>query len=227
MNKHRRVHLRATKVGTETALAQIVRLVEQAQGTKAPIARLADVIAAWFVPAVIVIAAVTFVVLAGVRAVAGAHYALLNFVAVLVIACPCALGLATPTAIMVGTGKGAENGMLISDGAALETAHKLDVVVLDKTGTITEGKPRVTDIMLFGSGDGINGLPGPGLDNETMLRLVAAAERGSEHPLASRIVAGAEERGIERAGRGRLRGDRRPRHPRPRCEGHSVVGNAA
>ena len=132
---------RATKVGSETALAQIVRLVEQAQGSKPPIARLADVIAAWFVPAVIVIATVTLVVWLVFGPSPALNYALLNFVAVLVIACPCALGLATPTAIMVGTGKGAENGVLIRDGAALETAHKLDVVVLDKTGTITEGKP--------------------------------------------------------------------------------------
>ena len=145
---------RATKVGSETALAQIVRLVEQAQGSKPPIARLADVIAAWFVPAVIVIATVTLIVWLVFGPSPALNYALLNFVAVLVIACPCALGLATPTAIMVGTGKGAENGVLIRDGAALETAHKLDVVVLDKTGTITEGKPRVTDVVLFGSGDG-------------------------------------------------------------------------
>ena len=143
---------RATKVGSETALAQIVRLVEQAQGSKAPIARLADVIAAYFVPVVIVIATLTLVVWLVFGPSPALNYALLNFVAVLVIACPCALGLATPTAIMVGTGKGAENGMLIRDGAALETAHKLDAVVLDKTGTITEGKPRVTDVVLFGSG---------------------------------------------------------------------------
>ena len=145
---------RATKVGSETALAQIVRLVEQAQGSKPPIARLADVIAAYFVPAVIVIATLTLVVWLVFGPSPALNYALLNFVAVLVIACPCALGLATPTAIMVGTGKGAENGVLIRDGAALETAHKLDVVVLDKTGTITEGKPRVTDVVLFGSGHG-------------------------------------------------------------------------
>ena len=131
---------RATKVGSETALAQIVRLVEQAQGSKPPIARLADVIAAWFVPAVIVIATVTLIVWLVFGPSPALNYALLNFVAVLVIACPCALGLATPTAIMVGTGKGAENGVLIRDGAALETAHKLDVVVLDKTGTHHRGQ---------------------------------------------------------------------------------------
>ena len=188
---------RATKVGSETALAQIVRLVEQAQGSKPPIARLADVIAAWFVPAVIVIATVTLVVWLVFGPSPALNYALLNFVAVLVIACPCALGLATPTAIMVGTGKGAENGVLIRDGAALETAHKLGVVVLDKTGTITEGKPRVTDIVLFGSGDGSDAGHGAHLDNAGLLRLVAGAERGSEHPLAAAILAEAAERGIE------------------------------
>ena len=188
---------RATKVGSETALAQIVRLVEQAQGSKPPIARLADVIAAWFVPVVIVIATVTLVVWLVFGPSPALNYALLNFVAVLVIACPCALGLATPTAIMVGTGKGAENGVLIRDGAALETAHKLDVVVLDKTGTITEGKPRVTDVVLFGAGDGVDGDEGPGIDNNELLRLVAGAERGSEHPLAVAILAAAAERGLD------------------------------
>jgi P-type Cu+ transporter len=188
---------RATKVGSETALAQIVRLVEQAQGSKPPIARLADVIAAWFVPVVIVIATVTLVVWLVFGPSPALNYALLNFVAVLVIACPCALGLATPTAIMVGTGKGAENGVLIRDGAALETAHKLDVVVLDKTGTITEGKPRVTDVVLFGAGDGVDGVDGPDIDNDELLRLVAGAERGSEHPLAVAILAAAVERGLD------------------------------
>ncbi len=180
---------RATKVGAETALAQIIRLVEQAQGSKPPIARLADVIAAYFVPAVIGVAALTFVVWLVLGPSPSLNYALLNFVAVLVIACPCALGLATPTAIMVGTGKGAENGVLIRDGGALETAHKLDTVVLDKTGTITEGRPRVTDVVLFGGGHG--------LDNDGLLRLVAAAERGSEHPLAAAVLAAAAERGLE------------------------------
>ena len=184
--------LRATKVGSETALAQIVRLVQQAQGTKPPIARLADVIAAWFVPAVIVIATVTLVVWLVWGPQPALNYALLNFVAVLVIACPCALGLATPTAIMVGTGKGAENGVLIRDGAALETAHKLDVVVLDKTGTLTEGKPRVTDVVPFDGADGA----APLLDEDGLLRLVAGAERGSEHPLAAAILAEADARGV-------------------------------
>ena len=180
---------RATRVGAETALAQIIHLVEQAQGSKPPIARLADVIAAYFVPAVIGIASLTFVVWLFFGPSPSLNYALLNFVAVLVIACPCALGLATPTAIMVGTGKGAENGVLIRDGGALETAHKLDAVVLDKTGTLTEGRPRVTDVVLFGGGHG--------LDNDGLLRLVAAAERGSEHPLAAAVLAAAAERGLE------------------------------
>jgi len=178
----------ATKVGADTALAQIIRLVEQAQGSKPPIARLADVIAGYFVPAVIGIASLTFVVWLVLGPSPSLNYALLNFVAVLVIACPCALGLATPTAIMVGTGKGAENGVLIRDGAALETAYKLDTVVLDKTGTITEGRPKVTDVVVF---VGVSGL-----DEDGLLRLVAAAERGSEHPLAGAIGAAAEERGL-------------------------------
>ena len=202
---------RATKVGSETALAQIVRLVEQAQGSKPPIARLADVIAAWFVPAVIGIATVTLVIWLVWGPEPALNYALLNFVAVLVIACPCALGLATPTAIMVGTGKGAENGVLIRDGAALETAHKLDVVVLDKTGTITEGKPRITDVVLFGaeaSADGQEGIMpgaqtdgdgrgGPELGVNEMLRLVAGVGRRSEHPLAAAILAEAADRSLE------------------------------
>jgi Cu+-exporting ATPase len=181
---------RATKVGAETALAQIIRLVEQAQGSRPPIARMADVIASYFVPAVIVIASVTFVVWLLLGPSPSLNYALLNFVAVLVIACPCALGLATPTAVMVGTGKGAENGVLVRDGAALETAHKLTTVVLDKTGTITEGKPRVTDVVLLEQGR-------DGLDEDGLLRLVAAAERGSEHPLAAAVLAAASERGLD------------------------------
>ncbi len=216
---------RATRVGAETALAQIVRLVEQAQGSKPPIARLADVIAAWFVPAVIVIATVTFVVWLILGPSPSLNYALLNFVAVLVIACPCALGLATPTAIMVGTGKGAENGVLIRDGSALETAHKLEVVVLDKTGTLTEGKPRVTDIVLFGSGHGTDFEVGPALDNDALLRLVAAAERGSEHPLAAAVLAAAAERGLELPAASGF--EAIPGHGiRAEVEGHTVlVGN--
>ena len=216
---------RATRVGAETALAQIVRLVEQAQGSKPPIARLADVIAAWFVPAVIVIATVTFVVWLILGPSPSLNYALLNFVAVLVIACPCALGLATPTAIMVGTGKGAENGILVRDGSALETAHKLEVVVLDKTGTLTEGKPRVTDIVLFGSGHGTDFEVGPALDNDALLRLVAVAERGSEHPLAAAVLAAADERGLDLPAASGF--EAIPGHGiRAEVEGHTVlVGN--
>ncbi len=180
---------RAAKVGADTALARIIRLVEQAQGSKPPIARLADVIASYFVPAVIGIATLTFLAWWIFGPAPSLSYALLNFVAVLVIACPCALGLATPTAIMVGTGKGAENGVLVRDGAALETAHKLDTIVLDKTGTITEGKPRLTDIVIVDEG-------GSQTEDE-LLRLVAAAERGSEHPLASAIAEAAAERGLD------------------------------
>jgi P-type Cu+ transporter len=194
MNSSGTFTLRATRVGAETALAQIVRLVEQAQGARPPIARLADVIASWFVPAVMAIAGATFVIwlLAGPQP--ALNYALINAIAVLVIACPCALGLATPTAVMVGTGKGAENGVLIRDGASLELAHSLQTIVLDKTGTITEGRPAVTDV-LVGSGDG-NG-PAAIDSPDELLRLVAAAERGSEHPLGAAIVRAAAERGLE------------------------------
>ncbi len=186
---------RATRVGAETALAQIVRLVEQAQGARPPIARLADLIASWFVPAVMAIAGVTFVVwlLAGPQP--ALNYALINAIAVLVIACPCALGLATPTAVMVGTGKGAQYGVLIRDGASLETAHTLQTIVLDKTGTITEGRPAVTDVTLAANGDGGAPVDSP----DELLRLVAAAERGSEHPLAAAVVRAASERGLEPA----------------------------
>jgi Cu+-exporting ATPase len=177
--------IRATKVGAETALAQIVRLVEQAQGSKPPIARLADVIAGYFVPVVIGIATLTLVVWLLLGPSPALNYALLNFIAVLVIACPCALGLATPTAIMVGTGKGAENGVLIRDGESLETAHKLTTVVLDKTGTITEGRPTVTDVAVS-----------DGFSEDELLRLLASAERGSEHPLGEAVVRAAETRGL-------------------------------
>jgi len=184
INKTGSFKFKATRVGKETALAQIIKLVEEAQGSKPPIARLADVIAGYFVPAVIAIALITF----GAWFLFGPEpaftYALLNFIAVLIIACPCALGLATPTSIMVGTGKGAEHGVLIRGGEALETAHKLDAVVLDKTGTLTEGEPKLTDVIA-------NGLP-----EEELLRLSAAAERGSEHPLGEAIVRAAEERGL-------------------------------
>ena len=177
------VRFRVTKVGAETALAQIIRMVEQAQGSKAPIQRTADRISGIFVPIVLGIALVTYALW---DAVGPFTPALINAVAVLVIACPCALGLATPTAIMVGTGKGAEAGILIKGGESLETAHKLDVIILDKTGTLTKGTPVVTDILP------LNGLP-----EGELLRIAASAERGSEHPLGKSIVNEAEVRGLE------------------------------
>ena len=175
---------RATKVGHETVLAQIVRLVEEAQGSRAPIQRLVDVIAGYFVPAVIGLAAGVFVLWFAVGPEPSYAYAVLTAVAVLIIACPCALGLATPTAIMVGTGKGAEHGILIRSAEALERAHKVDVVVMDKTGTLTAGKPTVTDIVTTDAGE------------DDLLRLVASAERTSEHPLGKAIVAWAREKGL-------------------------------
>ncbi|HWC31076.1 MAG TPA: heavy metal translocating P-type ATPase [Dehalococcoidia bacterium] len=185
LNRTGSFRMRATRVGSETALSQIVRLVEQAQGSKAPVQRLADYIASIFVPAVIAIAAVTFVVWALFGPEGAVIYATLNAVAVLIIACPCALGLATPTAIMVGTGRGAEQGILIRNGEALETAVKLDTVVFDKTGTLTEGRPRVTDVLTTG------------IDEDTLIRLAAAAERGSEHALGEAIVRESQERGLD------------------------------
>jgi P-type Cu+ transporter len=176
----------ATKVGKETTLARIVRMVEEAQGSKAPIQRLADVIASYFVPAVIGIAIVTFVIWYFVGPPPALTFALLNFVAVLVIACPCALGLATPTAITVGTGKGAERGILIRNGEALERAHQINTVLLDKTGTLTLGEPVVTDVVAasFSSPDEV-------------LRLAASAEHSSEHPLGEAVVRAALEKKLE------------------------------
>jgi len=185
LNKTGSFKFRATKVGKETALAQIIRLVEEAQGSKPPIARLADIIASYFVPVVIGIAILTFILWYFFGPPPVITYALLNFIAVLIIACPCALGLATPTSIMVGTGKGAENGVLIRSGVALETAHKLDIVVLDKTGTLTRGEPEITDII---SRDG---------SEEELLKMAAAAERSSEHPLGEAIVRRAQKLGLE------------------------------
>jgi Cu+-exporting ATPase len=184
MNRTGSFRFRATKVGKDTALQQIVRLVQEAQGHRAPIARLADVISGIFTPVVISIAIATFVVWF-VAAPPETRFtmALVNFVSVLIIACPCALGLATPTAIMVGTGKGAELGVLIRGGESLETAHRLDTIVLDKTGTLTRGAPGLTDV-----------LPADGVAADDLLRAVATAERGSEHPLGEAIVRGAEER---------------------------------
>ena len=176
----------ATRVGKDTTLARIIRLVEEAQGSKAPIQRLADVISSYFVPAVIGIAILTFGIWYFLGPQPTLTYALLNFVAVLIIACPCALGLATPTAIIVGTGKGAENGVLIRSGEALERAHKINSVLLDKTGTLTRGEPTVTDII--GS---------PSFAEAEVLRLAASVEHDSEHPLAQAIVKAASEKNLE------------------------------
>jgi P-type Cu+ transporter len=178
----------ATKVGKDTALQQIMRMVEEAQGTKAPIQRLADRISGVFVPVVAAIAALTFVVWLVFGPEPAFTLALLNFVAVLIIACPCAMGLATPTSIMVGTGKGAESGILIKGGEALEAAHKLTTVVLDKTGTLTRGEPELTEVIATN-----------GLGEDEVLRLAASAERTSEHPLGEAIVRGAMERGLSLA----------------------------
>ena len=177
---------RATRVGEDTMLAQIIRLVEQAQSSKAPIQRLADVVASYFVPVVMSIAITTFVVWFVAGPPPTLTLALVSAVAVLIIACPCALGLATPLAIMVSTGKGAEHGILIRSAEALETAQKIDTIVLDKTGTITHGTPALTDLIV--SGD---------LTEDDLLRLVASAEQTSEHPLGAAIVAGAKARGVE------------------------------
>ena len=175
----------ATKVGADTALAQIIKLVEDAQGSKAPIQRLADVVASYFVPAVMAIAAGAFVVWLIIGPTPSVTYALMVMVAVLIIACPCALGLATPTAIMVGTGRGAERGVFFRDAEALERAHRADVVILDKTGTLTSGQPSVKDIA-----------PGPGGDEGKLLQVAASVEAGSEHPLGKAIVKEAEGRGV-------------------------------
>ena len=182
INKTGFIKYRATKVGDDTALAQIIKLVEDAQGTKAPIAKLADVISAYFVPTVIALSIIA--ALAWYISGESAIFSLTIFIAVLVIACPCALGLATPTAIMVGTGKGAENGVLIKGGEALETAYKIQTIVFDKTGTITEGKPKVTNIIT------------QGISEVEILTLAASAEKGSEHPLGEAIVKAAEEKNI-------------------------------
>jgi len=176
---------RATRVGRDTVLAQIIRLVDEAQGSKAPIQRLADIIAGYFVPAVIVIAVITFFIWLIIGPQPTFTYALLNFVAVLIIACPCALGLATPTAIIVGTGKGAEYGILIRNGETLERTQRITTIMLDKTGTLTLGRPRLTDVTAI-----------PPVTEDEALRLAASAERNSEHPLAQTIVRYAQERGL-------------------------------
>jgi Cu+-exporting ATPase len=183
VNKQGRLVIEATRVGSETALAQIIRLVEQAQGSKAPIQRIADQVSGVFVPIVLVLATLTFLGWYFIGNI-GFTLSMLHAVAVLVIACPCALGLATPTAIMVGTGRGAEMGVLFKNSAALERAHKLTTIVLDKTGTITRGEPTVTDIVAAN-----------GIDENQLLTLAAVAERGSEHPLGRAIVDKAREQG--------------------------------
>lgn len=200
INQRGLLHMRATKIGADTVLASIIRMVEQAQGSKAPIQRVADTISSIFVPVILVIAALTFIGWAivgnvtiaplGASSMAGASnpwiIAIVAAVAVLVVACPCALGLATPTAIMVGTGKGAEQGILIKGGESLERIHAVRAVLLDKTGTITKGKPELTDTITIAAT----------YADEDMLRLVAEAEQGSEHPLAGAIAEGAKARGI-------------------------------
>ena len=177
--------MQAERVGSETLLAQIVRMVSEAQRTRAPIQRLADVVSAYFVPAVIVVALLTFVVWALVGPEPRLAYALVNAVAVLIIACPCALGLATPMSIMVGTGRGATAGVLIKNAEALEVLKQVDTLVVDKTGTLTEGKPRLASVVAL-----------PGQEETALVRLAASLERASEHPLAAAIMAGADERGI-------------------------------
>lgn len=185
MNKNGSIDYRATKVGKDTTLSQIIQLVEEAQGSKAPIAKLADIITGYFVPIVMALAFISGIVwlLAGQSFI----FALTILISVLVIACPCALGLATPTAIMVGTGKGAEHGVLIKSGDALESIHNIQTVVFDKTGTLTEGKPVVTDTVLSKQAT---------VTEESLLRMAASAEKGSEHPLGEAIVKEAEEKGI-------------------------------
>jgi P-type Cu+ transporter len=183
INKTGSFQFKATRIGKDTTLARIVRLVEEAQGSKAPIQRLADVIAGYFVPAVIGIAIITFIIWYFLGPSLSLTYAFLNCIAVLVIACPCALGLATPTAIMVGTGKGAEHGILIKSAEALERFYKIDTILLDKTGTLTEGKPRVTDI--------ITAVP---YKETEVLRLAASVEHDSEHPLGDAVIRAAEEK---------------------------------
>ncbi|WP_424358829.1 heavy metal translocating P-type ATPase [Methanocella sp. MCL-LM] len=186
INKTGSFKFRTTKVGRDTVLSQIIRMVEQAQGSKAPIQRLADQVAAIFVPVVIALAILTFLAWYFLGPQPAFLVAMLNFISVLIIACPCAMGLATPTAIMVGTGKGAEHGILIKGGESLENAYKINAIVLDKTGTITRGEPELVAVA-----------PQPGFAEQEVLRLAASAEQSSEHPLGSAIVKGAEKRGLK------------------------------
>ncbi len=186
INKTGSFKFQATKVGKDTALAQIIKLVQDAQGSKAPIQRLADVISGYFVPIVISVAIAAFVIWFNFGPFPSLTFALLTFVAVMIIACPCALGLATPTAIMVGTGKGAENGILIKGGESLETAHKLDTIVFDKTGTLTKGEPEITDLVSVNANS-----------EEEIIKYAASAEKVSEHPLAEAIIKSSIDRKVE------------------------------
>lgn len=188
INKTGSFKFEATKVGRDTMLSQIINMVQEAQGSKPPIARLADKIASIFVPAVIGVASVTFIIWFFFGPEPSLTYALLNFVAVMIIACPCALGLATPTSIMVGTGRGAENGILIRGAEALETAHKVNAVMFDKTGTLTKGEPVVTDIIV---------VSGVSTTGQEIMRFAASAERASEHPLGEAIVKKAREENVQ------------------------------
>jgi Cu+-exporting ATPase len=178
----------ATKVGSETLLARIVQMVGEAQRSRAPVQRLADLVASWFVPIVVLVAAVTFVLWAWLGPEPALAYALVNSVAVLIIACPCALGLATPMSVMVGVGRGAREGVLVKNAESLERLEKVDTVVVDKTGTLTEGKPKLIAVE-----------PAAEMGEEELLRFAAALERGSEHPLSAAIIAGARDRGVEPA----------------------------
>jgi P-type Cu+ transporter len=180
--------MRAERVGQETMLAQIVRMVSEAQRSRAPIQALADIVSGWFVPGVITVAVLTFAVWSLFGPAPAFAFGLVNAVAVLIIACPCALGLATPMSITVGTGRGAQAGVLVKNAEALELMERIDTLVVDKTGTLTEGKPRLVSV-----------LPAPGVAKDDFLRLAASLERGSEHPLAAAVVAGAEERGLRLA----------------------------
>jgi len=184
INKNGMIQFKATKVGGDTALAKIIKLVEEAQSAKAPIAQMADIVSGYFVPIVFLIACIASIAwfISGESVV----FSLTIFISILVIACPCALGLATPTAIMVGTGKGAEYGILIKGGGALETTHKINTIVFDKTGTITEGKPEVTDV-----------ITAAGEEREHIIQIAASAEKGSEHPLADAIVKIADKENVE------------------------------
>ncbi|MFQ6675360.1 MAG: copper-translocating P-type ATPase, partial [Fidelibacterota bacterium] len=188
INKTGTFRFRATRVGKDTALAQIVRMVQDAQGSKAPIARLADQVSGYFVPIVMMISILSFVIWFNLGPEPAVVFALVTSVTVLIIACPCALGLATPMSLMVGVGKGAENGILIRSGEALQTAQALGAIILDKTGTITRGKPALTDVVIP---------PNPGVAEEEVLKFAASVEKGSEHPLGEAIVDGAKTKGID------------------------------